>query len=173
MERKADWMEIRLSGVVNDSIVDGPGIRLTVFTQGCPHHCPGCHNPQTHDPQGGFSGDTEAILRALKENPLLDGITLSGGEPLAQPIACKELAEGTKKCGLNVWAYTGYVWESLFEEGNSAVLDLLNHIDVLVDGPFLEDQRSLELHFCGSKNQRLIDVKKSLAAGNVVLWEKT
>jgi anaerobic ribonucleoside-triphosphate reductase activating protein len=166
-------MEIRLSGVVNDSIVDGPGIRLTVFTQGCPHHCPGCHNPQTHDPEGGFIGDTEAILKALAENPLLDGITLSGGEPLDQPIACRELAKGTKKFGLNVWAYTGYLWETLLEQGNPDVLRLLSQIDVLIDGPFIQDQRSLDLLFCGSKNQRLIDVKKSLEAEKVVLWERT
>lgn len=164
-------MEIKLSGVVNDSIVDGPGIRLTVFTQGCPHHCPGCHNPQTHDPEAGYVGDTNLILAALAENPLLDGLTLSGGEPLDQPIPCTHMAKGTKKLGLNVWAYTGYLWEDLIENGNADILPLLNEIDVLIDGPFLLDQRSLELQFCGSKNQRLIDVKKSLATGNIVLWE--
>lgn len=164
-------MEIKLSGVVNDSIVDGPGIRLTVFTQGCPHHCPGCHNPQTHDPEDGYVGDTELILAALAENPLLDGITLSGGEPMDQPIPCADLAEGAKKLGLNVWAYTGYLWENLLEKRNPHILRLLNQIDVLIDGPFLLDQRSLELLFCGSNNQRLIDVKKSLSTGNIVLWE--
>ncbi|WP_304507355.1 anaerobic ribonucleoside-triphosphate reductase activating protein [Anaerotignum sp.] len=164
-------MEIKLSGVVNDSIVDGPGIRLTVFTQGCPHHCPGCHNPQTHDPEEGYTGDTDLILSALAENPLLDGLTLSGGEPLDQPIPCTYMAEGAKKLGLNVWAYTGYLWENLIENGNADILRLLNQIDVLIDGPFLLEQRSLELQFCGSKNQRLIDVKKSLATGNIVLWE--
>ncbi|WMI80811.1 anaerobic ribonucleoside-triphosphate reductase activating protein [Anaerotignum sp. MB30-C6] len=165
-------MEIRLSGMVNDSIVDGPGIRLTVFTQGCPHHCPDCHNPQTHDPQGGFLGDTHLILKALAENPLLDGVTLSGGEPLDQPIPCKHIAEGAKKLGLNVWAYTGYLWENLLDQKNPNVMNLLQHIDVLIDGPFLKEQRSLELQFCGSKNQRLMDVKKSLEQGEVVLWER-
>lgn len=164
-------MEIRLSGVVNDSIVDGAGIRLTVFTQGCPHHCIGCHNPQTHDPQGGYIEDTDFILATLAENPLLDGVTLSGGEPLDQPAACAQIAEGTKKLGLNVWAYTGYLWENLIEKGSPDVLLLLQHIDVLIDGPFLEDQRSLELLFCGSKNQRIIDVKKSLETERIVLWK--
>jgi len=172
MQRKADSMEIRLSGVVNDSIVDGPGIRLTVFTQGCPHHCPDCHNPQTHDPQGGFVGDTDLIVAALADNPLLDGVTLSGGEPLDQPIACKQIAENAKQIGLNVWAYTGYLWEQLLDAGNPDVLQLLQQIDVLIDGPFLKDQRSLELLFCGSKNQRIIDVKKSLKSGNIILWER-
>ncbi|NCC15176.1 MAG: anaerobic ribonucleoside-triphosphate reductase activating protein [Clostridia bacterium] len=164
-------MEIRLSGVVNDSIVDGAGMRLTVFTQGCPHHCLGCHNPQTHDPQGGYIGDTDFILAALAENPLLDGVTLSGGEPLDQPAACTQIAAGAKKLGLNVWAYTGYLWENLLEKGTPDVLRLLQHIDVLIDGPFLKDERSLELLFCGSKNQRIIDVKKSLESGSIVLWK--
>lgn len=164
-------MEIRLSGIVNDSIVDGPGIRLTVFTQGCPHHCPGCHNPQTHDPQGGYIGDTHMILTALAENPLLDGVTLSGGEPLDQPLACTQIAEGAKKLGLNVWVYTGYLWEDIFTKSKPDILRLLTHIDVLIDGTFQMEQRSLELLFCGSKNQRIIDVKKSLETENIVLWD--
>lgn len=165
-------MEIRLSGVVNDSIVDGPGIRLTVFTQGCPHDCPGCHNLQTHDYQGGYIGDTDLILSALAENPLLDGLTLSGGEPLDQPLACKEIAHGAKKLGLNVWAYTGYLWEDILKKRDPLILGLLEQIDVLVDGPFQMNQRSLELLFCGSKNQRIIDVKKSLKTKHTVPWER-
>ncbi|AMJ39938.1 anaerobic ribonucleoside-triphosphate reductase activating protein [Anaerotignum propionicum] len=165
-------MEIRLSGVVNDSIVDGPGIRLTVFTQGCPHCCPGCHNLETHDYQGGYVGDTDLILSALTENPLLDGVTLSGGEPLDQPLACNHISQGAKKLGLNVWAYTGYLWEDILEKGNPQILALLEQIDVLVDGPYQVNQRSLELLFCGSKNQRIIDVKKSLKTKTIVLWKK-
>lgn len=165
-------MEIKLSGVVNDSIVDGPGIRLTVFTQGCPHDCPGCHNMQTHDYQGGYVGDTDQILSALGENPLLDGVTLSGGEPLDQPLACRHIAQGAKKLGLNVWAYTGYLWEDIVKKGDTQILGLLEQIDVLIDGPFQMHQRSLELLFCGSKNQRIIDVKKSLNTKNIVLWKK-
>ena len=165
-------MRISLSGVTGDSIVDGPGLRLTIFTQGCLHHCPGCHNPQTHDPDGGSWADTEDILAAAAENPLLDGITLSGGDPFLQPIPCLALAEGAHKIGLNVWTYTGYTWEALLEENDAEKLALLKETDVLVDGPFLLAERSLELRFCGSRNQRLIDVKKSLAEDKVVLWEE-
>ena len=165
-------MRISLSGVTGDSIVDGPGLRLTIFTQGCLHNCPGCHNPQTHDPNGGSWADTEDILAAAAENPLLDGITLSGGDPFLQPVPCLALAEGAHKLGLNVWTYTGYTWEALLEENDAEKLALLKETDVLVDGPFLLADRSLELRFCGSRNQRLIDVKKSLAEDKVVLWEE-
>lgn len=165
-------MRISLSGITGDSIVDGPGLRLTIFTQGCLHHCPGCHNPQTHDPEGGSWADTEDILAAAAENPLLDGITLSGGDPFLQPVPCLALAEGAHKIGLNVWTYTGYTWEALLEENDADKLALLKETDVLVDGPFLLAERSLELRFCGSRNQRLIDVKKSLAEDKVVLWEE-
>lgn len=165
-------MKISLSGVTGDSIVDGPGLRLTIFTQGCLHHCPGCHNPQTHDPEGGSWADTEDILAAAAENPLLDGITLSGGDPFLQPVPCLALAEGAHKIGLNVWTYTGYTWEALWEENAPEKIALLKETDVLVDGPFLLAERSLELRFCGSRNQRLIDVKKSLAEDKVVLWEE-
>lgn len=165
-------MRISLSGVTGDSIVDGPGLRLTIFTQGCPHHCPGCHNPQTHDPKGGSWGDTEDILAAAAENPLLDGITLSGGDPFLQPVPCLELAKGAHKLGLNVWTYTGYTWETLWEENDPEKIALLKETDVLIDGPFLLAERSLELQFKGSRNQRTIDVKKSLKAGEVILWEE-
>lgn len=165
-------MKISLSGVTGDSIVDGPGIRLTIFTQGCPHNCPGCHNPQTHDPNGGSWGDTEDILAAAAENPLLDGITLSGGDPFMQPVPCLELAKGAHKIGLNVWTYTGYTWEALWQENDPEKIALLKESDVLIDGPFLLAERSLELKFKGSRNQRTIDVKKSLEAGDVVLWEE-
>lgn len=165
-------MRISLSGVTGDSIVDGPGLRLTIFTQGCLHHCPGCHNPQTHDPEGGSWADTEDILAAAAENPLLDGITLSGGDPFLQPVPCLALAEGAHKIGLNVWTYTGYTWEALWEENAPEKIALLKETDVLVDGPFLLAERSLELRFCGSRNQRLINVKKSLAEDKVVLWEE-
>jgi anaerobic ribonucleoside-triphosphate reductase activating protein len=165
-------MKISLSGITGDSIVDGPGIRLTIFTQGCPHHCPGCHNPQTHDPNGGSWGDTDDIIAAMAENPLLDGITLSGGDPFMQPKECTELAMGAHRCGLNVWTYTGYTWEELFEENDPDKIALVQESDVLIDGPFIMAERSLELQFRGSRNQRIIDVKKSLAAGEIVLWEE-
>ena len=164
-------MDIRIAGTVNDSIVDGPGYRYTIFTQGCPHHCPQCQNPETHPFDGGRVVDTEEIIRQFRENPLLDGITLSGGDPLCQPEPCLVLAKAAHASRLNVWAYTGYTWEALLQEADPARMALLQETDVLVDGPFIQAQKSLELKFCGSRNQRLIDVKKSLAAGKVVLWQ--
>ena len=164
-------MKIRIAGTVNDSIVDGPGLRFSVFTQGCPHHCPGCHNPETHDPMGGREADTEEIIAKMKKNPLLSGLTLSGGDPMMQPAACAEIAKAAHASGLNVWTYTGYTWEKLMEENDPDRMELLRQSDVLVDGPFILAQRSLELDFCGSKNQRLIDVAASLKAGSIVIWK--
>ena len=163
-------MKIRIAGVVNDSIVDGPGLRFTVFTQGCSHHCPGCHNPETHDFAGGQEETTENIIGKFSKNPLLSGITLSGGDPMEQPEPCLELARAAHAKHLNVWTYTGYTWEGLHEQGDAQRLALLDETDVLVDGPFILSERSLELKFCGSRNQRLIDVKKTKAAGQIVLW---
>ena len=164
-------MDIRIFGTAEDSIVDGPGIRFAVFTQGCPHHCPGCHNPESHPFEGGRTADTAQIIAQMTQNPLLDGLTLSGGDPMCQPEACLELAKGAKVAGLNVWCYTGYTWEALLRENDPARMALLQAVDVLVDGPFILAQRSLELKFCGSRNQRLIDVPRSLTAGEVVGWE--
>lgn len=164
-------MKIRIAGTVNDSIVDGPGLRFSVFTQGCSHHCPGCQNPETHDSDGGHEEDTEALLAQIKKNPLLSGVTLSGGDPLEQSAACLKIARGAHQLGLNVWAYTGYTWEQLMEAKKQDQIELLNEVDVLVDGPFILAKRSLELNYCGSSNQRLIDVKKTLAQGQIVLWE--
>ena len=165
-------MDIRIYGVEGDSIVDGPGIRLAVFTQGCIHNCKGCHNPESHDPNGGRIVDTEKIIKAAGENPLYDGVTLSGGDPFYQPIPCAEIAEGVKKFNLNVWTYTGYTWEEIIESGNEDYMRLLKATDILVDGKFELDKRSLELRFKGSSNQRTIDVKASLEKGEVVLWEE-
>lgn len=160
-------MNIRICGLVNDSIVDGPGLRLTVFTQGCPHHCPGCHNPQSHSFEGGQLRDIDEILTMAKENPLLDGITLSGGEPFCQPEACAQIAVGAHKLGLNVWCYTGYSYENLLASKEKHAL--LEQVDILVDGPFILEERSLDIRFRGSKNQRIIDVKNSLLENRVVL----
>ena len=158
-------MRIRIAGVTNDSIVDGPGLRYAVYTQGCTHHCKGCHNPQTHDPKGGRETDTGIIWREIEENPLLSGITFSGGDPLLQPLPLAELAEKAHEKGLSVWCYTGWTWESLMRKSDPDMMTLLKNVDVLVDGPFLLDQRTLDLPFRGSKNQRLIDVAESLRSG--------
>ena len=164
-------MKFRIHGLAEDSIVDGPGIRFTVFVQGCPHRCEGCHNPASHDFAGGREAATEEVIARLQANPLLDGLTLSGGEPMCSAEACLELARAAKAMGMNVWCYTGYTWEKLLAEADPARLALLEMVDVLVDGPFVLQERSLELTFCGSRNQRLIDVKKTRAAGEIVRWQ--
>ena len=165
-------MDIRVFGIEGDSIVDGPGIRLAVFTQGCIHNCEGCHNPESHDPNGGKLIDTDRIIKFASENPLYDGVTLTGGDPFYQSVPCAVIAEGVKKLGLNVWTFTGYTWEQIMNSGNEDFMRLLKASDVLVDGRFEKDKRSLELKFKGSTNQRTIDVKASLEKGEVVLWEE-
>ena len=157
---------LRVSGIVEESIVDGPGLRYVVFTQGCPHHCKGCHNPQTHSFEGGFLLSAEAALSQLQENPLLSGITLSGGEPFEQAEALCALAKGVKAQGKNVMTYTGYVFEALLARNDPWINRLLDLTDILVDGPYKEELRDLELQFRGSANQRLLDraERKRLAA---------
>lgn len=164
-------MEIRLAGIVPESIVDGPGYRLAVFVQGCPHACPGCHNPKTHDFAGGYLSDTDQIIAQMGKNPLVRGVTLTGGEPMMQAEALCEVASAAKAKGMNVWCYTGYTLETLQRENNPARMRLLEHVDVLVDGPYIAHERSLELNFCGSKNQRLIDMHATRATGEICLYE--
>lgn len=164
-------MEIRIAGIVNDSITDGPGFRLTVFTQGCPHNCEGCHNPQTHDFSAGTVTDTDDIMAKVKKNPLLDGITLSGGEPFCQSAPCAELARQAHKLGLTVMTYTGYLYEQLASSEDEAVKALLKETDILVDGPFILAKRKLSLMFRGSENQRIIDIKKTTETGSVVEYK--
>lgn len=164
---------MRIASTISDSIVDGPGLRFTVFTQGCPHHCPGCHNPETHDPAGGREISVEELARIMLGNPLTDGLTLSGGEPFLQAEECAALARIARGRGLNVWAYTGYTYEKLLEEGEPARLALLEALDVLVDGPFVLARKSYDALFRGSDNQRLLDVPASLRAGRAVLWTRS
>ena len=158
-------MLIRIAGLVPESFVDGDGIRFAIFMQGCRRNCEGCHNPETHDLNGGRLIDTSEIISAIKKNPLLDGITLTGGEPLLQIDAADELARAAKNFGMTVWCYTGYTFENLPPEAEP----LLENVDVLIDGEFIESQRDLELQFCGSSNQRIIDVKKTLEQKKIVL----
>ena len=158
---------LNLSGIVSDSIVDGPGIRVTVFCQGCPHHCPGCHNPETWEFGCGTPMDEEDILAIVRSNPLCRGVTFSGGEPFAQGEAFAKLAKLLKEHRYEVASYSGYTFEQLLT-GTPGQKALLEAIDVLIDGPFLLEERSLELSFRGSRNQRILDVPKSLAAGKAV-----
>lgn len=158
---------MRIANYVQDSIVDGPGLRFTLFTQGCPHRCPGCHNPQTHDFAGGKEISPEELAAIILANPLTDGVTLSGGEPFAQPEECAALVRLVREKGLNVWAYSGWTFEELLR-GTPAQKELLGLCDVLVDGPFLLAERSLNLKWRGSTNQRVLDLPKSLAAGKAI-----
>ncbi len=166
--------KLRISGIEPESIVDGPGIRYTVFVQGCPHHCEGCHNPQTHAFDGGRMIAMEKILDEIKMNPLLSGVTFSGGEPFCQPEELCELGRAIKEMGLNLTCYSGFTFEELLELGKKqpAVMELLQLIDILVDGRFILAQKSLMLKFRGSKNQRLINVAASLKNGEVVLYDE-
>ncbi len=152
--------DIRISGLVEESIVDGPGLRFVVFTQGCPHRCKGCHNPQTHDFDGGYMMNVDEILARFDEDPLLSGITFSGGEPFCQPGPLCELAEAVKARGKNIFIYSGYTFEQLKEMAarQPEVERLLCLCDTLVDGPFIEEQKDLDLLFRGSSNQRILDL---------------
>ena len=156
-----------LSGIVQDSIVDGPGIRTTIFCQGCPHHCEGCHIPETWDFGCGTPMTEETIAQIVRSNPLCRGVTFSGGEPFAQSEGFAKLARLLKERGYEVASYSGYTFEELLE-GSEDQKQLLQSIDILIDGPFRMEERSLELVFRGSKNQRILDIPKSLAAGKAV-----
>ena len=160
---------IRLYGTADDSIVDGPGIRFAIFTQGCTHRCAGCHNPDAHDFTGGTLSTVGELWEHIRANRLLRGITLTGGEPFEQAEALIALARKTREKGLTVWAYSGYLYEELLAgvPGPAAPL-LLEQVDVLVDGPFVEALKSLDLRWRGSSNQRIIDVVESRRTGQVV-----
>lgn len=158
---------LNLSGIISDSIVDGPGIRTTIFCQGCPHHCPGCHNPETWDFGCGTDVPVEDLVDVVRSNPLCRGVTFSGGEPFAQAAGFAKLAQLLKERGYEVASYSGYTFEELLN-GSEDQKKLLASIDILIDGPFLLAQKSLEVPFRGSRNQRILDVKKSLAESRAV-----
>lgn len=158
--------KIRLAAPLQtDSVVDGRGLRMVVWTQGCPHHCPGCHNTMSHSYEGGTLYDIEELCQKITEFNYHDGITLSGGEPFEQVEACLKVASTAKAQGLNVWCYTGYQWETLLSKDDATLNMFLRCIDVLVDGVYMEELRSLDLTFRGSSNQRCIDVQKTLETG--------
>lgn len=165
-------MNLRIAGTVNDSIVDGPGIRFTIFTQGCPHRCKGCHNPQTHDLYGGKIVTIDNLIIQIQSNPLLDGVTFSGGEPFLQAESLAELGKYIHAhTSLNIVTYTGYTFEELLSVSNvdKACMRLLEESDILIDGLFIESEKSYELRFKGSSNQRCINVKDSLLQNKIVL----
>jgi anaerobic ribonucleoside-triphosphate reductase activating protein len=164
--------KVRLSGIAYESLVNGPGIRRVLFSQGCKHNCPGCFNPDTHSFQGGKEYNCDEIIEDIKKNPLLRGVTFSGGDPLEQADKFAYLAKRIKNLGLNIWTYTGYTFEYILQHQHERAgwADLLKHIDVLVDGRFQEENKSEYLKFRGSSNQRIIDVQRSLSSGRVVLF---
>jgi len=164
---------IRLSGIAYESLVNGPGMRRVFFSQGCKHNCKGCFNPETHDFNGGEEKNMDELIKDVLEEPFLKGVTFSGGDPFEQADKFAYMAKKFKENGLNVWSYTGYTYEYLIANANAenGYMELLSQLDYLVDGPFILSQRSLELKFMGSKNQRFIDVQRSLKEGRAVVVE--
>ena len=183
----ASFEPILIADVESESIVDGPGFRFSVYTQGCPHHCPECHNPQTHTFEGGVAVTPVQLLKLAQKSPLHKGITLTGGEPLCQAKALIPFARLAREAGYNIWIYSGYLYEQVFSlelpgtehppsslgaqtKVPSCAQELLDLCDVLVEGPFLIEQRSLDLKWKGSKNQRVIDLNATRQAGEIVLF---
>ena len=168
-------MQIRLaSELTYDSIVDGEGIRTVIWTQGCIHNCPGCHNPKTHSFTDGFLVDVKFVCDEIDAIEFQDGITLSGGDPMCQVDACLEIAKFCQNKGLNVWCYTGYKIEDLLKRSlkEKKLKEFLENIDVLVDSPFIMELKSYDVPFRGSSNQRLIDSKESILNDQVILYKK-
>lgn len=164
-------MKIRLAADLQpDSIVDGEGVRTVIWTQGCSHNCKGCHNPGTHDFNGGFEVDIEEIISEIKNLEGQEGITFSGGDPLFQSEACALIAKEAKECNLDIWCYTGFKFEDIINIPKFK--EFLKYVDVLVDGKFIEEEKSLNLDFRGSRNQRIIDVQESLKKGKTILVSK-
>jgi len=166
---------IRLAAdLQSDSIVDGPGLRTVIWTQGCAHHCKGCQNEQTWDFNGGGLVPISMVKDAIDDLEYQDGITFSGGDPMFQPEACNEIAKYCKEKGYNIWVYTGFTYEEIWKMAETKPIyhEFLEKIDVLVDGKFILEQRDLSILFRGSRNQRLIDVPKTLKNGKVVLFNE-
>ncbi|PWM68424.1 MAG: anaerobic ribonucleoside-triphosphate reductase activating protein [Eubacteriales Family XIII. Incertae Sedis bacterium] len=167
---------IRIAGVYRESIVDGPGIRFSIFSQGCRHNCEGCHNPETHDFKGGYDCDIDKIVEEILKNPLLDGVTFTGGDPMFQTegfyLLAKKIKE--KRNDLNILIYTGYTYEELLEisKEDEYAEKLLELTDYLIDGRFVLAERDLSLLFRGSSNQRFIDMNKTRKRGAIVLYDE-
>lgn len=165
-------MDIKIAGTIKHSSVNGPGVRYVLFMQGCPHKCEGCQNPETHNLNGGTTTNTKQIIDDILKTNFIDGVTLSGGDPFMQPKATLEMVMNLKKKGLNIWIYTGYLFESIYagELGDDAK-KILNYCDVLVDGKFVKNFLSENTIYRGSSNQRLVDLKKSLNTGKAITFK--
>ncbi len=165
--------KIRLAGIAYESLVNGPGIRRVFFSQGCRHNCEGCFNPDTHDFNGGEEKDMDELIKDTVENPLLNGVTFSGGDPLERAAEFSYMAKEFKKVGLNIWCYTGYIFEDVLEKmkKDNNIKELIENIDVLVDGRFEKEKTKDGLKFRGSENQRIIDVQSSIKHGIIETLE--
>ena len=152
---------LRIAGLIEESIVDGPGVRFVIFTQGCPHHCEGCHNPESHDPSGGYDISIDEIIKKIRNNPLIDGVTLSGGEPFCQAQVLYKLVKKLKQFNYHILSYSGFTLEQLIKKSKTDqnIKNLLSSIDVLIDGRFEKDKQDYTLKFRGSSNQRIIEMK--------------
>jgi len=164
---------IRLSGIAYESLVNGPGMRRVFFAQGCKHNCNGCFNKDTHDFCGGEERNIDELIKDTLDNPILRGVTFSGGDPFEQADKFAYMARAFKEKGLSVWSYTGYTYECILENKDVRLgwNELLNNIDVLVDGRFEKDKQQDGLKFRGSINQRIIDIQESLKKGGIVIKE--
>lgn len=171
---------IRIAGKISDSIVDGEGLRYVIFVQGCNHNCLGCQNPNTHDFNGGILITEDELFNEIKSNPIIDGVTLSGGDPFFQADKLINLCKNIHSIGLDIWAYTGFKIEDFLNYYNGAskdkrindsMMELLRNVDILVDGKFIQKLKTLDKLYVGSSNQRIIDVKKTFINNAIVEYK--
>ena len=171
-EGEGSLTTLRVLDILEDTTVDGPGFRTSIYLAGCQHRCPGCHNPESWDANAGEDVEIDDLMKVIINDPFAH-VTLSGGDPLMQASACAILCQRIKaETDKTIWCYTGYTWEALIAKNDANVMSLLSHLDVLVDGPFIQSLRDTDLLFRGSSNQRLIDVQKSLSSNEVILWQR-
>jgi anaerobic ribonucleoside-triphosphate reductase activating protein len=163
---------MRLSGITPESLVDGPGLRSVIFTQGCPHQCPHCQNPETWDINAGKEYSVKQVVRLLKQQKKTKrGLTFSGGEPFLQAAELAQVALAARQLGWDIVTYTGFTYEQLLCDTSNGVQALVCASDILIDGKYLHELRSIELPFRGSSNQRVIDVAETREKGRIMLWE--
>jgi len=164
---------MRLSGITPESFVDGPGLRYVIFTQGCPHECPRCHNPETWDKDAGKEFSARQVIRQLKkQKKTKQGVTFSGGEPFLQAAELAEVALAARQMGWDVVTYTGFTYEELITDNNDDIKALLAVTDILIDGKYVHEFRDIGLKFRGSSNQRIIDIAQTREKGRIVLWDE-
>jgi anaerobic ribonucleoside-triphosphate reductase activating protein len=164
---------MKISGITPESIVDGPGLRIVIFVQGCPHQCPYCHNPETWDSDGGKEFSVKQVIRNLKQHKKNKrGITFSGGEPFLQSAELVQVAQSARQMGWDIVTYTGFTYEQLIVDTNNDIQALLSTTDLLIDGKYIHALRNIELQFRGSSNQRLIDIAETQKSGRIVLWNE-